>query len=112
MALAYGMTAEQYFFQDTDLFYNYKNAFQMKMDLQEQTLWLQGVYFKMALSSTPIWAYGAVNSKDMKLNDYPKEPLSSKKKEEILTEEQLKNERFKAYMYFEQVHKSNLKKRT
>lgn len=47
----------------------------------------------------------------MKLGEYPKPPTKdSFEKEEILDEDALKKERFKAFAYFNEVHKSNLKR--
>jgi len=111
MALAYGMTAEQYFYQDPNLFYNYKKAFELQQELKENEFWLQGLYVKSALSSTPLWVYGLVDGNKMKPSDFPKQPTKNNSiKDEILNEEQLKQERFRAYAYFEQIHKANNKK--
>lgn len=112
MGLAYGMTAEQYFYQDPNLFYNYKKAFELKQELKENEFWIQGAYIKSALSSTPLWVYGLVEANKMKLADFPKPPIKGNSiKDEILSEEQLKKERFRVYAYFEQIHKANNKKR-
>lgn len=111
MALAYGMSSNEYFFQDPELFYSYKNAFEIKQELKSQERWEIGAYVKKVLESTPLWVYGIVDGNKMKLGEYPKPPTRDNfEKEEILDEEALKRERFKAFAYFNEVHKSNLKR--
>lgn len=111
MALAYGMSSNEYFFQDPELFYSYKNAFEIKQELKSQERWEIGAYVKKVLESTPLWVYGMVEGNKMKLGEYPELPRRGKfEKEEVLDEDALKKERFKAFAYFNEVHKSNLKR--
>ena len=70
MALAYGMSSNEYFFQDPELFYSYKNAFEIKQELKSQERWEIGAYVKKVLESTPLWVYGMVEGNKMKLGEY------------------------------------------
>ena len=70
MALAYGMSSNEYFFQDPELFYSYKNAFEIKQELKSQERWEIGAYVKKVLESTPLWVYGMVEGNKMK-REYP-----------------------------------------
>ena len=111
MALAYGMSSNEYFFKTQNYFIVIKMPFEIKQELKSQERWEIGAYVKKVLESTPLWVYGMVEGNKMKLGEYPKPPTRDNfEKEEILDEEALKRERFKAFAYFNEVHKSNLKR--
>lgn len=47
--MAIGMTWDQYWNQDCDMVRHFRKAAKIKLDLQNQQAWLQGVYFYEAL---------------------------------------------------------------
>ena len=94
-ALLIGMTADEYWYGDPSLLYNYENAFVLKQKYDLQMAWTYGAYFKSALGSTQLWTVQPYKRQDwkqmpkyaeypVKQDDYiPKKPITDEKKELI-----------------------------
>ncbi len=70
--LAIGMTAEEYWYGDPLLCRAYHEAFDMKMDIQNQLMWTQGFYVHNAVSASISQAFNKKASDRMK---YMEEPI-------------------------------------
>ena len=67
------MTANEYWFADPSLIFNYEKAYENKRKLKEQELWLMGVYIQQAISSVPLNVNGFIE-KQSQLTKYPNCP--------------------------------------
>lgn len=92
--LAMGMTYEQFWEQDVELAKFYREAWQLKQQLKEQDLWLQGLYIQEAIA--------ACFSDKKKPFHYPEEPHGvfekRKKKQKKETQEHKSDRKAKAVM--------------
>lgn len=97
--LAIGMTPEQYWDMDASLAKAYRLAYQQRLDMQNQILWLQGQYIYDALCEvSPIYSAFAKNgTKPVPYNDKPY-PLAHNAKREEKTAEKKTYDKNKAYM--------------
>lgn len=101
LALIYGMTAEQYWNSDPEIFYNYKNSYETKRKIKEQDIWLQAKYFQYSISCSVQNVSGITDYKNFKIPDFPERPYNNENEKSIeLTEQQLENERLKTYAFF------------
>ena len=84
------MTADEYWFGDPALLYNYDNAFNLKQKYDTQMAWVQGAYFKSALGSTQVWTAQPMKAQDWhKMPEYAKMPFEDGlKKKEVSPEKQ------------------------
>ena len=92
--LAMGMTYDQFWNEDVELVKFYREAFQLKQQLKEQDLWLQGAYFCEAINSC--------FSDPKKPKSYPAEPFGylgkRKSKQKKIEQEQQSDNKAKAVM--------------
>jgi hypothetical protein len=101
LALTYGMTPEQYWNCDPEMYYNYKNAYENRRKLKEQDIWSQAAYFKCAIEGSVQAVSGITDFKKHKFTEFPKCPhIEEKDSIKELTEQQLENERLKTYAFF------------
>ena len=104
-ALIIGMTPEQYWFDNPQLLYNYKRAYEFTQKKIEQNLWLASGYNKEAFSSSILNVVGITDYKKYKIPDMPKCPYveEEKSKQQIMTQQQIENERLRAYAFFKNI---------
>ena len=88
-ALSYGMTAEQFWYDDPQLFHSYGKAYDMiqerKIEYDNTMAWIQGQYHLMAIQHV------LASSKSGKI--YPKKPLEFTKKDDELSPEDMRSMR-------------------
>lgn len=99
-ALLVGMTPDEYWFADPALIYNYAEKYRLECRLREDELWLQGAYFKAALSSTVLMVGLADEKTARKMPEYPARPSESANPNGTPTEKQINSERTRAEIYF------------
>lgn len=83
----------------------YGKAFEMKMKAKDEELWLQGRYNLEALQVVFSHFSAGLSGKKSK-TEYPKEPISSIKKNKELTEEEIQEQR-KLFLAMLQTQKAN-----
>ena len=109
-ALLVGMTPDEYWFAEPGLLYNYAEKYRLERRLREDELWLQGAYFKAALSSTIFMAGLADEKTARKMPEYPKRPSETAEMSSELTEKQIEAERTRAALYFDALMRVHNKK--
>lgn len=92
-ALMYGMSLEEFWYGEADLFFAYRTSFMYKRELEQNDIdthaWLSGLYVRQALAE--LWTHG-MQSGGTKVN-YHKEPISvSNRKQEKIDELQKKKD--------------------
>lgn len=95
MAIEYGMTSEQFWKDDPDLFVSYRTSFinkeKRKLEYDNYNSWLQGLYIYTGFNTV----YSRAWSKNSKA-EYPKKPIefgqNNKKEDKIDNESQYKNQ--------------------
>lgn len=98
-AIIIGMTPEQYWKDNPMLISNYEKAYEFKQKQIEQQIWLMAQYNCCALSSSVLNVAGITDYKKFKVPEMPKCPYSEDKNKHM-TEQQIKNERLRAYAFF------------
>lgn len=106
-ALAIGMTAEEYWYADPSLIFNYERSFEIRKQLKEQELWLQGAYIRSALSSIIVPVGLADNRTHQNLPDYAPSPLRVETSNEDID---IEAEAERAERYFDALMKFNNKR--
>lgn len=92
--LFYGMTYEQFWCEDCSLADYYRKAYELRRAEENQKLWLQGVYFYVALCDVaPLYSW-----KPQKPQDYLSEPIPLSEKEKEKQDERKQSEAIKEYM--------------
>jgi hypothetical protein len=83
-------------------------AYRLRKQREAQDRWEIGAYVKCALKSTILVATLAEKSTVNKIPDFPKMPFEPQKNEDYgnMTEEQLKAERLKAWIFFKSMRKN------
>lgn len=95
------MTPKQYWYDNPQLLYNYKRAYEISQKKLEQHLWLLARYNQSAFSSAVVNVVGITDYKKYKVPDFVECPYKQECKEErILTDKQIENERLRAYAFF------------
>lgn len=87
--MAMGMTYEQYWYGDPWMVVTYKRAHQLKVEMLNQQMWLQGLYIHNAVQAVVSTAMG-------KRAKYIEKPLDLKPKDN-------EKEKQKAILFFEQL---------
>lgn len=81
-ALMVGMTPEQFWYGDPELFYNYSRVFEQKYKYEQKNFWQIGARFCQALQSTPVAPLGLLDGKDLqKLPSYPPCPFEEEQEQ-------------------------------
>ena len=105
--MQYGMTYEQFWFGDPWMTRAYAQAYLLKRRVENENMWIQGIYFANALQMV----IGNAFSKSAKLKYYDK-PLDIFPKTEAEKEQEIREERQKLVNYLSKFKQSAvLKKR-
>lgn len=98
------MTPNQYWYDNPQLLYNYKRAYEFKQKQVEQQIWLLARYNQSAFSSSVLNVAGITDYKKYKIPDFPECPYRNENKEKvIMTDKQVENERLRAYAFFKNI---------
>lgn len=90
------MTYEQYWEQDCELVKYYRKAAKIKLDLDNQQAWLNGLYVYEAVGDLiPLLQFGAKNPKS---KPYPSKPFEFDTKKVQKVQEEKKMSKAKAFM--------------
>lgn len=102
-ALQIGMTPDEFWYGDPELFYNYARAYENKQKQEQQNIWQIGARVKQALSSSILMACLADKNTARNLPDYPECPYleSTENGEQQLTDKQIELERQRAKVWLE-----------
>lgn len=98
--LSIGMSPEQYWDGDPELAKYYRRADEIKLERQNQTLWLQGMYFYEAIcdASPILQSFAKKGTKPHPYVDKPY-PLNNKqRKEDVVNKEKAVAEKGKKFM--------------
>ena len=100
-AILIGMTPEQYWKDNPMLITNYQKAYETKQKLIEQQIWLMAQYNRCAFSSSVLNVASITDYKHYKIPEMPKCPyVDEMKSKQPMTEQQIENERLRAYAFF------------
>ena len=99
--LALGMTYDEYFKDDPILTKYYREAFEIKRDIKNQELWLQGLYFYEALLdvSPLLQAFAKKGTKAHKYRDEPYIISEKKAREKEIEIEKAKQDELKEKLF-------------
>lgn len=82
-AILYGMTSDQFWYDEPQLFYSYARSYEMaqerKLEYDNHLAWLSGQYILAAVQQSLATKHGA--------KIYPKKPFNVAKKEEVSVED-------------------------
>lgn len=99
-ALLVGMTPDEFWYGDPELYYNYTRVYELKQKERQKEIWTIGVRFCQALQSTLVFPAGVVDGAAIRqMPKYPDCPYTDEIKEEY-TEEEIAYLREKAYYNF------------
>lgn len=87
MALEFGMTSQEFWYDEPELFDSYYKFYKEKIKRQDYEEWKQGLYFSNAIN---VALYNAFKKANQKSETYMKEPLLTNV---FKTKEQLERER-------------------
>lgn len=94
------MSPKQYWYDNPQLLYNYKRAYEFTQKKLEQHIWLASRYNQGAFSSAVMNVAGITDYKKYKIPEMPKCPHIEEEKAKPLTQQQVENERLRAYAFF------------
>lgn len=90
-SLLYGMTAEQFWYDEPSLFFSYEKAYILRLEQQQEydnyVLWLGGQYQMAAISQS-------LATKKVKI--YPQKPLELKKDNQIAVADKMEMRKLRA----------------
>lgn len=93
------MTTDEYWYDDPRLLDNYERMYEKKRNVDESNAWLSGAYVKSALSSSVfICSLYDKKMKD-KIPKYPNSPTFEKRKNEIMSDDEIQHEREKLFSF-------------
>lgn len=99
-ALMVGMTPDEFWYGDPELYYNYVRVYENKVKFETQLVWQIGARMCQALQSTPVFPVGIIDGKVMnRMPKYPDCPYTDEIEEEY-TEEEIELLRQRAYINF------------
>ena len=88
-ALMAGMTPNEFWYGDPELYFNYIRVYEKKMKIEQQLVWSIGARFCQALQSVPIIPAGVVDKNVINsMPKYPECPYSDEEPEEMSAQEQ------------------------
>ena len=94
--MAYGMTYEQFWFDDPWMVMAFAQSYLLKRRVNNEEMWLQGVYFANAFQSVIGTAFGKQRIK------YLEKPLDIYEKTKAEKEQEVRNERQKLINWLNQ----------
>ena len=104
--MAYGMTYEQFWYEDPWMVRAYAQSFLLKRKLENENMWIQGAYFANALSAVLASSFGK------KRVDYINKPLDLFPKTEAEIEADKREQRIKLIKQLNLLKSSMQKKNT
>lgn len=100
-ALTVGMTAEEFWFGDPELFFNYIRVYEAKAKKEQQYIWQIGARFCQALMAIPVVPLGVVDKNAVNsMPKYPDCPFTDEKVPEEMSESEKEYYRQKAIVHF------------
>lgn len=97
--MTYGMTYEQYWYDDPKMVIAYREAFLLKRRMENENMWLQGMYICEALQSVIGTAFGKKKIK------YTEKPYDIFPKTKIEIEQEIVEKRMKLIRYLDSLRK-------
>lgn len=98
-ALLFGMTSDQYWYDDPRLLDNYEKMYEKQRETDANNAWLNGAYVKSALASS-VFVSSLYDKKiHNKMPKYPDPPKFENKEKVDLSEEEIQNERNKLFSF-------------
>lgn len=94
------MTPEQYWKDNPQLLYNYKRAYEFTQKKLEQHIWLASRYNQGAIMSSVVNVAGITDYSKYKIPEMPECPYLDEQQAKPLSEQQVENERLRAYAFF------------
>ena len=104
--MAYGMTYEQFWYEDPWMVRAYAQAFLLKRKMKNEEAWIQGAYVANALNAVIGTAFGK------KKVDYVKKPFDLFEKTEQEKAAEIREERRKVIEYLSRIKKAFDRKHT
>ena len=105
--IAIGMTHDEYWNEDPWLAYTFRQAHNMKVEMRNQELWLQGLYIHSSFSAViSNFARGLSGKKGGKQQDYLDKPIRITPLTEAEKKQKVKEERRKVIQYFTNLQKN------
>ena len=97
-ALLVGMSLDEFWFGDPELYFNYVRVYETRIKQEQQNIWATGARVHQALESAIVFPAGLIDSKVMhSMPKYPECPYSEK---EEYTEEEKELEIKRAQIHF------------
>lgn len=108
----FGMTPEQYWYDNPELYFNYKRAYDFKQKQLEQHIWLMANYNQQAITCSVVNVPGITDYKKYKVPNMPECPHTGRGNSLGMSQKEVENERLRAYAFFKtmgEMHKSKNK---
>ena len=100
-ALTVGMTPDEFWFGDPELFFNYVRVYETKVKQRQQYIWQIGARFCQALESSVLFPAGVIDKSVINnMPKYPECPFTEPEAEEELSEREKEFYRQKAIIHF------------
>lgn len=100
-ALLIGMTADEFWFGDPELFYNYARTYEIRQKQEQQSIWQIGARVKQALNSSILFACMADKNTNRNLPEYPECPFADGDNETIMSEQEIEIQRQRAKLWLD-----------
>ena len=109
--MSYGMSFDEYWYGDAYLVKFYRDAYKLKIRYDDVFMWKQGMYIYEALCdvSPILHAFSKQGTKPLQYREKPMLEEFDKHKTQKEKEEEIKNERLKARIFFENWAKATAK---
>lgn len=99
-ALTVGMTPEEFWYADPEIYFNYVRVYEKKQKERQQEIWSIGVRFCQALQSTPVIPAGVVDRRVINsMPNYPECPFTEIDEQDY-TEKDIEFQRQRALVHF------------
>lgn len=100
-ALLIGMTADEFWYGDPELFYNYARVYELKQKNEHQNIWQIGARVKQVLDSSIIFTSMADKKTAKNLPEYPECPYTENSDNEVMGENEIDLQRERAKVWLE-----------
>ncbi len=88
-ALMAGMTPDEFWFGDPEMYFNYIRVYERKQKMESQQIWSMGARMCQALSSTPVFPVGLIDRKVVSaMPKYPDCPFTEEEKKKGYSEKE------------------------
>ena len=100
-ALTVGMSVEEFWYGDPELYFNYARVYENKVKVNQQYIWQIGARFCQALESSVLFPAGVIDKNVINnMPKYPECPFTEEEVEEELSEKEKEFYRKKAIVHF------------